>query len=1324
MERRGSEGGAPFAAASCTTLCYIPSTVKKDNSRWIQVGLLVWAGLGILISSEAPTLARGTQRTVARSTWADRALDRRLRALGRLGATPRGVVPLLGVGALRGWVTPTRYARFLRSAARRRLHPLVRDRLAWLELGQALIQGKPRRAARLRRRLGLAERIWYVGPFDNESNQGRTHRYGPEVRPGRVRLPERTWVGKGHLVRWAPLPDLFPSGVLAPGELMEGGRNSVVYLRVDVQARRTHAVALRLGTSCGYRVWHNGRLVADRQVTRPVHLDQDAIGLTLTRGRNVLLLKLVATPNPPRLILRITGVKGGAAAGVRYLRIPAGRGAKPAGVTVFGVEAAPRPERGVTVVTAQALLEGAAARKTATTEALAAWTRYLLYVVPKDPREGAARAIARRLMAKAPGGTSARLLAAACRDRDEARRALERALGFDPKDAMSLVRLAEHASAAERYRDAERLLRRAIAADPTLLRARLSLAELARVRQIPSLARRLLEAVIRTFGAGRPRVERAMAGVELDLGLDRRAERRLEGLVKADSTDLSGLARLIRIARRRGDLGRLERWLRAELRTRPTWLRPRIALGEALVEGGHPREALRVLRAALAWAPGLYRLHRGLARLALRAGLRSQARLSLRKAISIRPQAAADKRLLAHLERRGRDPLVQRWARDGLALARGAARRPPGGTAGAVVLSSTTAYELLPSGLARRFVQQVVYIRNQQGVNAFRQVTVDYQPDRQELQIPVARVLRAGGEEVEARRLEVGMTDPSVRAYYDRRLAVMRFPDLRPGDVLEVQTVRADVPAQNAFRGAFGVIVPLQLGFPIREVRVAVSLPLHQPLFANRPRLRQLRRQERTEGDRRLLVWTAKEVSAVEPEPSSPGWAETHAYLHLSGFRTWTAVARWYWGLIREQLRPDDAIRAAARAAVRSKRSSRDKVLALYHLVIRKTRYVALSFGLHTYKPYPVAQVFARRFGDCKDKAALLKVLLAVVGIPSRIALLRTRPQGRLAPSPPSLAAFDHAILYVPSLHLWLDGTAERTGSGELPWADQGVDALLVGPSGGRLARTPVLPSRANRVTRKLQIRLHPDGSGDVTEERTITGQRARLWRSTLTDAQSRARSVQQDLAPAFPGVRVTSVSSSGPEALERSVTLHMRYRVPHLARRLASGRLVASLSLRSGSWTRALAPRSSRKLPVALAYPFEKVLDVSLRFPAALRLEQAPTGGTVRLRLPAGRPPVASRGGGATGLGAAFDAVQTVRASATGLTIHRRVAVRRRRWSPADYPALRRVLTRADRLFEAPATWVVTAGTPRASPRRAPARRPAARPRRRTPRRTRGGGR
>src|SRR6476620_1365289 len=125
---------------------------------------------------------------------------------------------------------------------------------------------------------------------------------------------------------------------------------------------------------------------------------------------------------------------------------------------------------------------------------------------------------------------------------------------------------------------------------------------------------------------------------------------------------------------------------------------------------------------------------------------------------------------------------------------------------------------------------------------------------------------------------------------------------------------------------------------------------------------------------------------------------------------------------------------------------------AIYDEVVQRTRYVALEFGIYGYKPRPCALTFARGWGDCKDKATLIVTMLKEAGIPASLVLVRTGMRGEFETEPASLAPFDHAIAYVPSMNLFLDVTAEYSGSTELPAMDRAALALLAAePAKGKL---------------------------------------------------------------------------------------------------------------------------------------------------------------------------------------------------------------------------------------------------------------------------------
>ncbi len=171
-------------------------------------------------------------------------------------------------------------------------------------------------------------------------------------------------------------------------------------------------------------------------------------------------------------------------------------------------------------------------------------------------------------------------------------------------------------------------------------------------------------------------------------------------------------------------------------------------------------------------------------------------------------------------------------------------------------------------------------------------------------------------------------------------------------------------------------------------------------------------------------------------------------------------------------------------------------------------------------------------------------------GIDARIVLVRTRQNGAITDLPASLAVFDHAIAYVPELDLFIDGTAENSGTRELPEMDQGVTVLVVGPNDARLARTPVLTPDRNRRERTLVARLEPDGAAAVEVEETVTGADAPGYRAQYAAEGTRNDRFERALRTIFPGLVLESQRMTGLDDLEAPIELRYSARVPQLARR------------------------------------------------------------------------------------------------------------------------------------------------------------------------------
>ncbi|MCS6915295.1 MAG: DUF3857 domain-containing protein [Myxococcales bacterium] len=1131
--------------------------------------------------------------------------------------------------------------------------------------------------------LGLVQACEIIGPFDNEGRRGHSTVYPPEQEEA---IPGAgvTYEGRNRVLppTWRPVPRiaLARDGRILLDNAFRPNSWVTAYAACYVRSDRSQpaAVAVRVGSAGPIKVWVNrGPPVIDHDVYRPLRIDQDVGGATLLPGWNRILVKISSGEGPLSFLLRLTTPDGRPMPGLIFSERPPQVGwriprALPARVRPSSLlhqlraalGAAPHAER---------------------SQALRDLGIYLLYIMPQDESDRQHEALLAEAQRLDPTLEGAWLLAMANADLDYRRWVLEGARtlpgGSAEEWARLFLALGQVYESAQREGLAEQAYREAVQLDPSLHPAVIQLAQLQADRGLPAAAERMLAEL-----PGRSlRLLRARLALAMQRGRMQEVEQGYLRLMELEPDDLEAHRQLLDRSLSRGDTDGALGWLERILQRWPELLWAHQQRVELLEGAGRLAKALAELDALLEALPGEPELHELRARLLRRLGRTEEALASLQRSLELRPQNPELRTYLAHLvpaARQGED-LVQAYREDVRRLIREAAANTPTGDPARVLLDQRVT-RVHDNGLSEVFTQRVVQILDEQGAREYASYEIRYTPETQSVQVKAAKVYKADGQvQQTAQQEEQDASEPWYRLYYDVRALTLHFAGLQPGDVIDIEYVVADIGRRNLLADYFGDLHLLQEEVPRLDSRyvVLVSEPSvkRRPLYFNTPRSGPGWTVERSErllagGKEREYCFRARGVPRIENEPDMPGPTEVASFVHVSTWRSWEDLARWYLGLVEEQLRSSPEIAAAARAAVAGLRDARAKVRAIYNLVVRKTRYVGLEFGIHGYKPYKATQVFARKFGDCKDKAVLLKVMLREVGIDSSLVLARTRRAGDIEPAPASLAAFDHALVFVPALELYLDGTAEFSGSEELPEQDQDIVVLILSdprpPWNGRghLARTPVLPAARNVVRRELHVALHPDGSAEVSETTQVAGQEAQRWREHYEVEAERAERYEKAWNEHFPSVQVRRVSLSGVEDLERPVVLRGMVHAPSWGQPSPMDpnrrpELVLRPLGRDPELLRNFARLSRRSHDLILGFPWRSIEVVKLQLPPGLQPKRLPVA--QRLESPFGR----------------FWLEVASQRSRQGIevVITADLQVERHRIARADYEAFRRFCTEVD---------------------------------------------
>lgn len=1059
-------------------------------------------------------------------------------------------------------------------------------------------------------RLGFVGRWMVLGPFDNDGKAGLSARYDPESEETQTLNLARDYEAKDHRsIRWRLLPAVSPYGWVDFGAFVRPAENSCVYATTFVRdarlrTRDSRPVSVWAGATGALRISWNGARVFEDDKYRDLDSDRFAVGVTLHPGWNRLTAKVCGDDRAPMLSLRVSASDGSPDEHIEVDADPlhstrAGGAAASGGhdVPLAGVEGP--------VQAFERLL------KTGDARVLEGFARYLETTGADDPTEHRARELARKAAEKEP--TVSRLLLAGqvSENRNQRLAWIERAEALVAAGRASvdetievLLARADYTRSGVDGREAMPIYEHVLALDPDNLTATLAKADLFEDAGLHDTALALLEkaAARRPHSVGLLRAIVAALHAE---GRELEADEAADRYAQLRFDDPSFVREHIDLAVARRDASSAARWIDRLIAINPDSAASFQTSADAWMRLGERVRAVAAYRSALDIAPNDTTTMRQLATLYGLNGQRDEQVGLLRRVLELMPQAKDVREEVAHLgpatvrpdERFARPPpefLANRNRNAG-----GRARRS------LVDVQVTTVF---PNGLASRFRQIVFQPLTDAAAAQSREYEFTYEADSQTVQLRAARVYRSDGRVDEAVESGAGAMsdDPDLAIYTSTRSYYVRFPRLEPGDVVELRYRVEDVAPRNAFADYFGEVVYLQGAEPIDRAEYVLITPKERTFYFNEPRVPGLRRTVEERGDQRVFDFVAFDVAPVEQEALQPAWAEVLGHVNVSTYKSWNDMGRWYWGLVKDQFIPDDEVRRRAEALTNGLKDTPAKVRAIYDYVVQKTRYVGLEFGIHGYKPYRCAEIFARGFGDCKDKATLIVTMLNALGIKAIPVIVRTANKGDIESAPASLAPFDHMIAYVPSLDLYLDGTAEYTGSLELPAMDRGAMALQVDEGAVQLVHLPDPPATASIDAHKVDVTVGADGAGQLDWHAAVNGVDASEWRVRFHADATRKQRVQQMLAAILPGSEVASVESGDLEDVEQQVTMHVRGRIPQFA--VSQGDTMTIPLGRKEHMVRTFASLATRKLDVRLPAQFTEEDDWTIHLPAGVKVRSLPT--------------------------------------------------------------------------------------------------------------------
>jgi len=490
--------------------------------------------------------------------------------------------------------------------------------------------------------------------------------------------------------------------------------------------------------------------------------------------------------------------------------------------------------------------------------------------------------------------------------------------------------------------------------------------------------------------------------------------------------------------------------------------------------------------------------------------------------------------------------------------------------------------------------------------------------------------IRAQGKDYEVKEKDAieSAYSPEFVLASDAKVKTLQIPAPDVGNIVgyEYETDERPIFLQNIWE--------FQEHDPVRESRYSLQLPQgweYKASWLNHSEVTP------TQTGSNSWQWVVTNIKEIRHEPFMPPLEGVAGQMVLSFFTSekialnsnvdWDAMGRWYSNLIGERMDASPEVKQHVAALTTSKSTPLEKMQAIAAFVQESIRYVAINFGIGGFQPHPASEVFAHRYGDCKDKATLVRSMLREIGVDSYSVVINVE-RGVVTRDMPAHNGFNHVITAIklpdgiadPSLiatmnHprlgklLFFDPTNDLIPFGQLPGYLQANYGLLVTPGGGELVELPQQPPSMNSVQRTAKLTVDATGTliGEVKEVRV--GERASSERRRLqnvTKDVDRIRPIEDLLGNSLAGFRITRAALMNEHLTDRPFGFNYSFESPHYAK-IAGNLLLVRPRVLGSDASGFLEAKEARKFPIEFEGPARDTDSFEITIPSGYVVDDLP---------------------------------------------------------------------------------------------------------------------